>query len=44
MKPFGAIVLFVLAIAATGCWQAYAYQDCLKVGHSKVYCIMRMGK
>ena len=38
-----ALVLLVL-IGLTCAWQVYAYHDCLKVGHSRLYCIGRIGR
>ena len=37
------IVLFALVvISGTVWWSWYKYQDCVKVGHSKLYCIGRL--
>lgn len=37
-----AILGFVLLLLLTIWWSSYKYQDCLKVGHSTLYCIGRM--
>ena len=35
-----ALTLLVLLCLAGGCaWKLYKYHDCLKVGHSRSYCI-----
>jgi hypothetical protein len=40
-----AIVLGILLLIYTAFWwAAYKYRDCLKVGHSKTYCVLDMGK
>lgn len=35
-----AIPVLVPILCVAIWWQVYAYNDCLKVGHSKAYCIL----
>lgn len=36
---------FVVGLVSVGIlWQVYRYQDCKLVGHTKLYCIMNIGK
>ncbi len=47
MKILGTIAivgLFIMLIAASVWWSIYKYHDCLRVGHSKTYCILDFGK
>lgn len=45
MNNYGAaVVLFVVILSAGIWWQHYKYVDCLKVGHSKLYCVMSIGE
>ena len=42
MRLLGALIILVVIsvlLVATGWWNYYKYQDCLKVGHSKLYCV-----
>ncbi len=42
---FTAYIVFATILLVSGIWCAhYRYVDCLKVGHTKMYCIMSMGK
>jgi len=39
-----AFALFLLAVLGFGVWWVfYSYNDCLKVGHSHLYCVIRAG-
>jgi len=48
MKDFGLVAIIVLifvGLIGLGIWwDVYKYGDCRKVGHSKLYCIMDIGK
>lgn len=37
------ISIFVLLLSLGVSYKVYKYKDCLKVGHSKFYCIMEIG-
>lgn len=39
-----AILFVVLVLAFSAWWQVYAFMDCKAVGHSILYCVMRIGK
>jgi len=40
-----AIIIFVTVLLVSAIWCAhYRYVDCLKVGHTKTYCIITIGK
>lgn len=39
---FIAFVVGLLALAVW--WQRYQYKDCKNVGHSTLYCVMKIGK
>jgi len=40
-----AAVLFVMALIGFQCWWVrYKYQDCKRVGHSTLYCVLDLGK
>ena len=39
---FGFVLLLLMVVAAAVWWSFYKYQDCLKVGHSTLYCIGRL--
>jgi len=40
-----AAFLFIIAVFGLSIWwQVYAYQDCKAVGHSTLYCVLRIGK
>lgn len=42
MKIFFTILLFI-GIFACGIWfEVFKYKDCKKVGHSKLYCILKI--
>ena len=38
------IIGMTAIVIATVAWQVYRYKDCKKVGHSKTYCILTIGK
>jgi hypothetical protein len=38
----GAVTVILGVIAFGFWWQIYKYQDCLRVGHSKLYCVMKI--
>ena len=38
------VLLFIPLIALAIWWGQYKYHDCLKVGHTKTYCILDLGK
>jgi hypothetical protein len=41
----GIAVLLLVGVFAIDIWWArYKYQDCLRVGHTKTYCILDVGK
>ena len=35
-------VIFTILILSIFFWIPYKFKDCLKVGHSKLYCIVRI--
>lgn len=37
-------LLIVLLAGLSIWWQFYAYKDCRLVGHTKIYCVLRIGK
>jgi len=37
------LIICAIAIGVAIWWLPYKYHDCLKVGHSKAYCIMQLG-
>ena len=38
------IAFIVLMLVFSVWWQVYAFMDCKNVGHSTLYCVMRIGK
>lgn len=38
------IVFFVIFFVIFFVWEKYNYDDCRKVGHSFMYCLMKIGK
>ena len=38
------VLLFIPLIGLAIWWGKYKYHDCLKVGHTKTYCILDLGK
>lgn len=48
MKNFVSFALVALAFAALlgfgVWWERYKFHDCRKVGHSRLYCVMDIGK
>lgn len=47
MKISTILALTALLIALIGLavgWQLYAWQECRRVGHSSLYCMMRIGR
>ncbi len=38
------IILIVTILAISIWWQVYRFQDCKRVGHSTVYCILTIGQ
>ena len=44
IKAVGWILFFVILFALAGWWQVFRWHDCRHVGHSKLYCIMTVGK
>jgi hypothetical protein len=41
------VLVLVLLFGIVGCqcwWQVYRWEDCRRVGHTKLYCIMTAGK
>lgn len=40
---FATVVILAL-IAANIWWQVYRFNDCRAVGHSRLYCILTIGK
>ena len=38
------LISFLAVISFAVWWQVYRYQDCKLVGHTKLYCIMNIGK
>lgn len=43
INPWAALVLLLFLISLGIGWRVYKYQDCIKVGHSKLYCIFDSG-
>lgn len=38
-------MLFIVVLFGLGIWwQTYKFHDCRRVGHTKLYCIMDIGK
>ena len=44
MKYILAILISIGLIGLGIWWGFYKYHDCIKVGHTKLYCIMSFGK
>lgn len=42
--PLLYVLVFLVVFGLAGWWQVYRYQDCKKVGHSTLYCVMSIGK
>jgi len=40
----GYVLILIIVISLAVWWGKYKYNDCLKVGHSKTYCILDLGK
>lgn len=44
MKALVVIIGCAVFLAFLIWWNVYAYRDCRNVGHTKFYCVMRIGK
>jgi hypothetical protein len=43
MKVIAFLIGIIALVALSVWWQIYAYHDCKNVGHSTLYCVMRVG-
>jgi len=41
-KDIGIIILVIGSLYFSLWWMQYKYKDCMKVGHSHLYCVMRL--
>lgn len=39
----GVILIFIVLIGLAIWWNIFRYKECVKVGHSKTYCILNIG-
>lgn len=45
LLQFLSIVALLSCLVTVGVvWKFYSYGECIKVGHSQLYCVMSMGK
>ncbi len=45
MKTISAyLALIAVLIAVAVVWERYSYRECMRVGHTKFYCVMHIGK
>jgi hypothetical protein len=44
MKIIFNILFAIIILSLIFWWQIYRYQDCKSVGHSKLYCVLSIGK
>lgn len=43
LKIIGCCILMIIIFVFVLWWSNYAYNDCLKVGHTKTYCVFNLG-
>lgn len=43
MKYIAYSAFFAALIGGCAWWKVYAYHDCKRVGHSALYCVIRIG-